>query len=166
MNSNALKKAEETQLINIDSRSGIQPDKWTRIMSSRGCSKNSLRHGNANTLVLHFNKTHIGFRNKGEQVAQQYQGKEEWKKIYDRSIQPNKSLGDNLEILPKKANIGLRPKKQLATLKTSSKTSFGIGLNIKDFLPAGAFKIAGSWNTICIKRIKNEKHGEYNNVTH
>ena len=176
MNSDALKKAEETQLKNIESSSGIKLDQWATIIKNSGFSKHGelvnfikkeyqLGHGNANTLVHYVNKSHSGFGNEDELITQQYEGKDEWKKMYDQIIAEIKNFGNDVEVSPKKAYVSVRRKKQFAILQPSTKTRFDIGLNLKN-LPAAATGLdpAGSWNTMCTHRIKIEKQADLNSA--
>lgn len=167
MNSDALKKAEETQLKNIETSSGIKLDEWTTIIKSSGLSKHSgivnflknehqLGHGNANMLVHYVNKSHSGFGNEDDLLAQQYEGKEEWRHFYNLLIGELKKFGD-VEISPKKAYVSVRRKKQFAILQPSTKTRFDIGLNLKNLPATAGLEPAGSWNSMCTHRIKIEK---------
>ncbi|RYZ31171.1 MAG: DUF4287 domain-containing protein [Chitinophagaceae bacterium] len=168
MNLDALKKAEETQLKNIESTSGIKLDQWTTIIKNCGFSKHGeivnflkkehgLGHGNANMLVHYANKSHSGFGKEDELLTQQFEGKEEWKGLYDQLITEIKKFGDDIEISPKKAYVSVRRQKQFAILQPSTKNRFDIGLNIKDFPPNVVLEPAGSWNTMCTHRIKITK---------
>jgi len=168
MSSDALKKAEETQLRNIASASGKKLDEWTSLIKNCGFSKHGeivnflktehgLGHGNANMLVDYANKSHSGFNEDDELLTQQYSGKQEWKELYDRIITEIEKFGNDIEISPKKAYVSVRRKKQVAILQPSTKKRFDIGLNMKDTPPTGALEPAGSWNTMCTHRIKIEK---------
>ena len=173
MSSDALKKAEENQLKNIEVSFGKKLDEWTAIIQKSELTKHGelvnflkteygLGHGNANMLVHYANKSHSGFEDEEELITQQYQGKEEWKKVYDNLIKEVRSFGNDVEVSPKKAYVSLRRKKQFAILQPSTKSRFDIGLNIKNTDEVGALEKAGSWNTMCTHRIKIEKSDDVN----
>jgi predicted transport protein len=168
MSVDALKKAEETQLKNIETSTGKTLEEWTSIVKNCGVSKHSelvnylkkehhLGHGNANMLVHYSNKTHSGFENEADLIAEQYKGKDQLKHIFDLLLNEIKSFGDDVEISPKKAYVSLRRKKQFAILQPSTKARLDVGLNLKSTETAGVLEAAGSWNSMCTHRIKIEQ---------
>lgn len=175
MNSDALKKAEETQLRNIESSTGKKLEEWATIIIKCNFSKHGeivsflkkeygLGHGNANMLVHYVNKSASTFENADDLITQQYEGKEALKKIYDTLVASITSFGTDVEISPKKAYASLRRKKQFAILQPTTKTRLDIGLNLKDIAPAGVLEAAGSWNAMCTHRIKIEKQEDVNDA--
>jgi len=175
MSIDSLKKAEATQLKNIENSTGKTLAEWAMIIEKSGLSKHGemvnflkkehgLGHGNANMLVHYTNKSHSGFENEDDLVEQQYKGKEELKKIYDRLIQEVAGFGSDIELSPKKGYVSLRRRKQFAIIQPSTKTRIDIGLNLKNVVPSGILEAAGSWNTMCTHRIKVEKDDDISPV--
>lgn len=64
------------------------------------------------------------------------------------------SLGDDVELSPKKGYVSLRRKKQFALLMPSTKDRFDIGLALKGEEPAGGLELAGSWNAMVSHRVR------------
>jgi predicted transport protein len=90
-------------------------------------------------------------------VANQYQGKEHFKPIYDQLVKEISTFGEDVELAPKKAYVSVRRKRQFAILQPSTKSRFDIGLNIKGKEPEGPLEKAGSWNSMCTHRIKTSQ---------
>ena len=173
MSVEALKKAEETQLKNIEASTGKTLGQWTSILKNSGFSKhgeqvNFLKkghgfgHGNANMLVHHVNKSHSGFENEEDLISQQYKGKEALKLVYNQLVNDVKSFGNDVELSPKKAYVSLRRKKQFAIIQPSTKTRLDLGLNLKFVEPSGVLEASGSWNSMCSHRVKIEKITDLN----
>jgi predicted transport protein len=171
MSVDALKKAEENQLKNIEESTGKRLNEWAAIIKGSGFSKHGelvnflkkehgLGHGNANMLVHHTNKSHSAFEQEDDLIEQQYNGKDDLKKIYNSLIKEVQQFGKDVELSPKKAYVSLRRKKQFALIQPSTKTRLDIGLNIKNIEPSGTLKAAGSWNMMCTHRIKIEKESD------
>lgn len=170
----AVEKALQTQLANIESKSGKKLAEWRKILASSGLAKHGelvnflkeqhgLSHGNANTLVHMALQSHAGAaENDTDWIAEQYKGKEEMKPWYDRIMEIISSLGTDIEIAPKKAYVSVRRKKQFAIIQPSTKARMDIGLNIKGKDPSGMAEKAGSWNAMCTHRIKLESPGGIN----
>jgi predicted transport protein len=174
MNSGALRKAEETQLKNIELNSGKELQQWATIIKNCGFSKHGeivnflknehgLGHGNANMLVHYINKSHSTYEKADDLITQQYEGKKELKKIYDKLIESITNFGSDVEISPKKAYASVRRKKQFAIIQPTTKTRLDIGLNLKNITATGVLEAAASWKAMCTHRIKIEKQEDVDN---
>lgn len=164
----AVEKALQTQLANIEKKSGLKLAEWKTILEKSGLAKHGelvnflkekhgLTHGNANTLVHMALQSHAGAaENETDWIAEQYKGKEELKSWYDSIMAMVMAMGTDIELAPKKAYVSLRRKKQFAIVQPSTKTRMDIGLNIKAMEPSGMAEKSGSWNAMCTHRIKLE----------
>jgi predicted transport protein len=164
----AVEKALQTQLANIENTSGKKLAEWKIILEKSGLAKHGellnflkekhgFSHGNANTLVHMAKQSHAGAaENETNWIAEQYHGKEEMKPWYEAIMEMVNSLGSDVEVSPKKAYVSLRRKKQFAIIQPSTKTRMDIGLNIKGIEPAGITEKGSSWNAMCTHRIKLE----------
>jgi predicted transport protein len=164
----AVEKAIQTQVANIEKATGKSVTEWASVLKSSGFSKHGelviflkevhgLTHGNANMLVHVANQSHAGAaENETDWIAEQYKGKEEMKPWYDAIMKMIGAMGSDVEIAPKKAYVSLRRKKQFAIIQPSTKTRMDIGLNIKGNAPSGMAEKSGSWNAMCTHRIKLE----------
>jgi len=143
-----LDQARETQLKNIETKTGKSLDELTRIIEKSGLTKHNqirdyimqefnLGYGDASMLV------HFALKTDGqsaaeasgasieEVTAQIYTGKTETQRqVHDRVMLEVKKLG-TFEIAPKKAYLSLRRKRQFAMLGPASKGRVEVGLNMK-----------------------------------
>ncbi len=144
---NVVDKAIETQLKNIQSKTGKSLDELCALIRASGLAKHGqirdmlkrdlgLGHGDANTL------THVCLKAAEEASApkgaksadpldQIYAGpKAPLRPIHDRLMEAIAKFGP-FEIAPKKAYVSLRRKKQFATIGPPAKTRVEVGLNMK-----------------------------------
>ena len=143
-----VNKALETQLRNIQSKTGKTLDELSKIVKKTGLTKHgeirerlkrdlSLGHGDANSLV------HYVLKSDGKSAAQAksatpkdviseiYSGaKDDLRPIHDKLMAAIEGFGP-FEIAPKKGYISLRRKKQFAMIGPATKTRVEVGLNIK-----------------------------------
>jgi hypothetical protein len=141
-------KALETQLANIEKRSGKSLKELSAIISSSGLSKHGeirdmlkqtlgLGHGDANALV------HGVLKSDGQSAAKEqglstgdvldglYSGaKAELRPIHDKLMTQINRFGA-FEIAPKKTYVSLRRKKQFAMIGPATNTRVEVGLNMK-----------------------------------
>jgi hypothetical protein len=157
-----LAKALETQLANIEKRSGKSLKELAAIIAASGLAKHGeirdmlkkklgLGHGDANTLV------HVVLKSDGQSAAGEqglstgevldglYSGpKAELRPIHDKLMVQINQFGA-FEIAPKKTYVSLRRKKQFAMIGPATNTRVEVGLNMKgvkgkgrlEELPAG-----------------------------
>jgi len=141
-------KALETQLANIEKRSGKSLKELSAIITSSGLSKHGeirdmlkqklgLGHGDANALV------HVVLKSDGQSAAKAqglstgdvldglYTGaKAELRPIHDKLMTQINRFGA-FEIAPKKTYVSLRRKKQFAMIGPATNTRVEVGLNMK-----------------------------------
>jgi hypothetical protein len=144
----SMEKALETQLKNIENRTGKTLDQLYAVIRKSGLNKHGeirdmlktdlgMGHGDANTLV------HFYFKSDGESAAKAkgespadviseiYSGaKAELRPIHERLMAAINKFGP-FEIAPKKGYISLRRKKQFAMIGPATKTRVEVGLNMK-----------------------------------
>lgn len=159
---NPVDKAVQTQLENIQTRTGKSLDQLYALVRQSGLGKHGeirshlketlgMGHGDANTL------THFYLRSLDETTAESAQptleeivdgiysgAKAVLRPIHERLMIEIHKLGP-FEIAPKKGYLSLRRKKQFAMITPKSKTRVEVGLNVKGLdatsrliaLPAG-----------------------------
>jgi hypothetical protein len=156
----SVDKALETQLKNIQTRTGKSLDDLYAIIRKSGLSKHGeirdmlkndlgMGHGDANTIVHTYLKASTGSTaeptSSDEVLDQIYAGpKATLRPIHDKLMSSINEFGE-FEIAPKKGYISLRRKKQFATIGPATNTRVEVGLNMKDVkgtdrlleLPAG-----------------------------
>lgn len=164
--SDAIDKATQTQIANIEKNTGKKLNVWIEIVNKSGLSKHGelvnflkekhgFTHGNANVVVHFAKQSHAGAaENSDDLIIEQYKGKENLKPWYDKIMTEVSKFGKDVEVAPKKAYVSLRRKKQFAIIQPSTKERLDVGLNIKGVEPSGNVIPAGSWNAMCTHRIK------------
>jgi hypothetical protein len=144
----SVDKAYETQLSNIQKKTGKTMDELTAIVRNSGLTKHGeirdmlkrelgLGHGDANTLA------HFVLKSDGERAAQTqglsagdvldqiYTGpKASLRPIHDRLMQSIDTFGE-FETAPKKGYVSLRRKKQFAMIGPATNTRVEVGINHK-----------------------------------
>lgn len=145
----SLDKAIQTQLNNIQSKTGKSLDELAALAKQSGLTKHGelrdmfkqalgLGHGDANTLV------HIIQQSDGtsaaaaqglniEQVVDEIYtgGKAPLRPIHDKLMTAINQFGE-FETLPKKGYVSLRRARQFAMITPATKTRVEVGLNMKD----------------------------------
>lgn len=141
---NSLEKAVETQLQNIQKKTGKTLEELCTIIKQSGLSRHGelrdmlkrdlgLGHGDANTLVHYALKSSTDQVAEGKQdvLAEIYTGaKAALRPIHERLMEAIAEFGA-FEIVPKKGYVSLRRKKQFVMLKPATNTRFEVGLNVK-----------------------------------
>ena len=155
-----MDKALETQLANIEKRTGKTLDELTKLIKGSGLTKHGevrdwlkqelgMGHGDANTLV------HVAFKSspatddsvEDETTAADriYTGpKAALRTVHDAVMTAISAFGP-FEVSPKKTYVSLRRKKQFAMVGPGTNTRVDVGINMKgvdgtsrlEALPAG-----------------------------
>ena len=144
-----MDKALQTQLANIEKRTGKSLDALTKIVKKSGLSKHGeirdmlkrdlgMGHGDANTLVHHV------LQSDGASAAAAagkdadavldgiYSGpKAALRPIHDCLMSAIATFG-SFEIAPKKGYVSLRGRKQFAMIGPATRSEVEVGLNLKD----------------------------------
>ena len=139
-------KAVQTQLENIQKKTGKSLDELAGIVRKSGLTKHGeirdylkhelgLGHGDANTLV------HAVLKSDGQRVAEGkseeavldeiYTGaKAQMRPIHEKLMKEINKFGE-FEIAPKKGYVSLRRKKQFVMIGPKTNTRFEVGINAK-----------------------------------
>src|SRR5215204_2550667 len=143
----SVDKALETQIKNIQTRTGKTLDQLYAIIRKSGLAKhgeirdmlkNDLKmgHGDANTLVHIYLKAESSGGDKPVSLDDDvmnhiYAGpKASLRSIHDKLMESINKFGE-FEIAPKKAYVSLRRKKQFAMIGPATNTRVEVGLNMK-----------------------------------
>lgn len=143
----SIDKATQTQLDNIQKKTGKSLDQLAGIVRQSGLTKHGeireylkrelgLGHGDANTLV------HAVLQSDGQRAAEGkstdqvldeiYSGaKSHMRPIHEKLIREIGKFGE-FEIAPKKGYVSLRRKKQFVMIGPKTNTRFEVGINAKD----------------------------------
>ena len=143
----SLDKSVQTQLENIQKKTGKTLDELAEIVHKSGSTKHgeireylkrelNLGHGDANALV------HAVLKSDGQRAAEGKPedsvldeiysgGKAGFRPIHEKLIQAINGFGE-YEVAPKKGYVSLRRRKQFAMIGPKTNTRFEVGLNAKD----------------------------------
>ena len=151
---NIVDQATQTQLANIQARTGKSLDELFALIRASGLGKHSeiremlkrdlgMGYGDANALAGAFLKSAGEDAAAGPEagredvVADMYSAaKGGLRPIHDKLMAAIAELGP-FEIAPKKAYVSLRRKKQFATVGPATKTRVDVGLNMKGVAATG-----------------------------
>ena len=159
-----MDKATETMLQTLKEKTGHSLDEWKTIITAQQISKSgeivkflkethNLGHGYAATIAMKVLGTDAASSNDADElIVSQYKGKEHLKEFYDKLISEINQFDGEFEIMPKKAYVALRRKKQFVILNPASKTRFEIGFNLKGIDAKGKL-IAEKPDAICSHKI-------------
>ncbi len=141
----SVDKATETQLKNIQNRTGRTLDQLYDVIRKSGLAKHgeirdmlkselAMGHGDSNTLVHFYMKSQTAEsepESSDDVLDQIYAGpKAGLRPIHDKLMQAINKFGE-FEVAPKKAYISLRRKKQFAMIGPATNTRVEVGLNMK-----------------------------------
>ncbi len=167
---NSVDKATETQIRNIQTKTGKSLEQLSALIKKSGLTKHGeirdmlkrdlgLGHGDANTL------THVVLQSDGARAAQAsgaspddvvaalYSGaKAELRPIHDKLMAAITRFGD-FEIAPKKGYLSLRRGKQFAMIGPATNSRVEVGLNMKG-VPATARLVAQPAGGMCQYKVK------------
>ena len=144
----SLDKAVQTQLDNIQKKTGKSLDELALIVGKSGLTKHGeirdflkaelgLGHGDANMLVHHVLKSDGTSAAQGKStdtvLDEIYAGpKAGFRPIHEKLINEISKFGE-FETVPKKGYVSLRRRKQFAMIGPKTNTRFEVGINAKDF---------------------------------
>ena len=144
----SLEKAVQTQIVNIQKKTGMTLKELSELAKKSGYSKHgelrdmfkdklALGHGDANALVhalLQSDGTRAAEGKSEDAVLDEiYSGaKAGFRPIHEALIKHIDSFGE-YEIVPKKGYVSLRRSKQFAMIGPKTNTRFEVGINAKDF---------------------------------
>lgn len=162
----SAEKALQTQLRNIQTKTGKSLDELAALIQQSGLTKHGqirdmlkrdlgLGHGDANTLTHYVQKSYgqdatAALPSPDEVLDGIYTGaKANLRPIHDKLMTAiNERQLDNFEIAPKKSYISLRRKKQFAMVGPATNSRVEVGLNIKE-LPEDERLLAQGAGKMC-----------------
>ncbi len=173
----ALQKARETQLRNIEAKTGKNLEAVRTLIQSSGLIKHGeirtfliqelgLGHGDANSLV------HYALATDGQTAAEEkglsnddvlneiYSAKKAGlRPLHDMIMAQIEALGE-YEIAPKKGYVSLRRKKQFAMVGPATTDAIEIGINTKETLPTDRLKVQPP-NSMCQYKMRIKDATEF-----
>lgn len=161
-----------TMIANLKEKTGRTMAEWMAVLQGRDGDKHGqlvaflkgdhgVTHGFANLIAHTFRGGGVEPAASGggdaapeDLVGAQYAGKESLRPIYDRLLAHAESLGDDVEVAPKKSYVSLRRTRQFALVQPSTKTRVDLGLRLDGVEPSGRLEAAGSWNAMVSHRVR------------
>ena len=141
---NVVDKATETQLKNIQTRTGKSLDELYALIRGSGLSKTGeirdmlkaslgLGHGDANALAIVYGRAQTAETTAdADPLAVIYTGaKAPLRPLHEKVLAEIEGLGA-FEVAPKKGYVSLRRKKQFAMVGPGTRGRLEVGLNMKD----------------------------------
>lgn len=142
---NVVDKALQTQLVNIQERTGRSLEELYAVLSGTGLEKHGqlrdylkkemgMGHGDANTVVALFRQPRDSgdATNAGDPLDAIYTGPKEHLRPFHEEIMKQVRAFGAFDEAPKKAYVSLRRKKQFAMVGPATKSQVEVGLNAKD----------------------------------
>lgn len=167
---NIVDQAFQTQLKNIQTKTGKSLDELKEVVRASGLQKHGeirdmlkrdlgLGHGDANTLTHFCLQSRVELAENavpvsGDEILNDiYSGpKAALRPIHDKIMAALSVVGP-YEIAPKKTYLSLRRKKQFAMVDPATNTRVEVGLNMKD-IPATARLVAEKPGGMCQYKVK------------
>lgn len=134
-------------LANLEEKTGHGMDHWFSVVEKSGeekhmaiikhlKSEHGLTHGYANLIAMKFRQRFESPKSETDLVSAQYAGaKAGLKPIYDQLVDMVKSLGDDVDVSPRKTYVTIRRSKQFAIFKASTKERLDVGFVLKGVEP-------------------------------
>ena len=154
--------ALKTMIENMPEKTGKSLDQWKSLLASKSFAKHSeavnflkkehgVTHGYANTIVT---LSKDEGKDAEDLVTAQYKGKEQLLPIYEKLLTVVRSLGPDVQVVPKKTTVSLVRKKQFALIKPATRTRIDLGLKLREREPAGRLEDSGPFGTMCTHRVQ------------
>ncbi|MEM1257288.1 MAG: DUF5655 domain-containing protein [Bacteroidota bacterium] len=147
-------------------KTGKPLDYWVKVVKDSKIEKHgeiikflksdhNFSHGFANFVALKSRAADAASSNPESLIENQYtKGKEHLKPIYELIISKVKEHGSDIEIVPKKANVSIRRKRQFLLIQPSTKTRMDLGLKLNNSEPRGILRDSGRFGAMCSNSIE------------
>ncbi|MDX9749928.1 MAG: DUF4287 domain-containing protein [Flavobacteriales bacterium] len=162
-----LDAATRSMIANLQEKTGRSLDEWIALLRAQDLAKHGERvaflktahglgHGYASLVALMLSKSAAStMDDRGSLVDAQYKGaKAALRPIHDALEKAIKAFGKDVELLPMKAYVSARRKKQFAILQPSTATRFDVGINLKGTAPTDRLEASGSFNGMVSHRVR------------
>jgi hypothetical protein len=162
----------EAQIRNIEQQYGKPLSEWIAIVKESGLTKHTdmvamlkstygMSHGSAHRVALKGRETDTASILQAakaagsDPVTDLYNGKKAGlKPLHDALMTAITTLGDDIELAPKKGYVSLRRKKQFAMIQPTTTTRFDVGLILKDMPTTERLESAASFNALFTHRVR------------
>ena len=160
----SVAEATATMVKNIEAATGQKISEWIRRARASGFGKHGEilqwlkeKHGIGHGYANYIAKAALAPDDADQEslVAAQYAGKKSaLMPVYEAVVKVVKSLGNDVEIAPKKNNVSIRRSKQFALLQPSTADRLDVGLILKGVKPTARLEASGSFNAMFTHRVR------------
>jgi predicted transport protein len=147
-------------------KTGKSLEQWVRIVRKENFAKHGeiikflkseheFTHGYANFVAHTARESDSRFQEDEELVSAQYsKGKEHFKPVYEKLRKEISQFGDDIEFIPKKANVSVKRKYQFVLIQPSTRTRMDLGLKLKGKEPGDRLEGSGPFGAMCTHRVQ------------
>ncbi len=159
------KDMEVSLMASLEKKTGKPLAYWVDVARNSGLTKHmqilkhlkdehGLSYGHANVVAFKTLGTDAASAGSDAELLDgMFKGKEHFRPLYDRLAAAVADLGPDVELLPKKAYVSVKRKKQFAILQPSTKTRFDVGINLKGHPGEGRLEAGGAFNGMVSHRV-------------
>jgi predicted transport protein len=150
---------------NLEEKTGKDLAEWRAVLAPKGFAKHGeymaflkgecgVSHGYANFIAHKVRESDAASQDPDDLIEAQYRGKESLKPIFDRLESAILDLAPDVEMVPKKAAVSFRRKRQFVLVQPSTKTRIDLGLKFDDRPVAGRLEASGPFGSMCTHRVQ------------
>ena len=150
---------------NLKEKTGRDLDEWKNVLASKGFAKHGeimkflkgegrVSHGYANLIALKFREADAASQAPADLIEAQYKGKESLRPIFERLREIVLGFDASVEMVPKKAAVSFRRKRQFALAQPSTKTRLDLGLKFDDKPHGERLESSGPFGAMCTHRVR------------
>lgn len=150
---------------NLKEKTGQSLEQWKAELQPKGFKKHGeimtylkkergITHGFANFIALKFREADAASHCEEDLIANQYKGKDGLVPIYEALLAFVKNLGEDVEVVPKKAAVSCKCKRQFTLIQPSTKTRIDLGLKFNDMPYSERLETSGPFGTMCTHRVR------------
>jgi uncharacterized protein DUF5655/uncharacterized protein DUF4287 len=166
-----VEKAMATFDANIERQTGKSVAEWGKILRIEGLARHGQMvawlkdaHGTSHSHANRIAKRALNpdpSSSDGDAVGHLFPGgKEALRPLYDMLAELVRSLGQDVSLAPKTANVSVRRGKQFALLQPSTRTRLDVGLILKGRAPTERLESSGSFNSMFTHRVRVERRDQ------
>ncbi len=147
-------------------KTGKSLEEWVKIVKKGNFEKHGeiikflktehdFTHGYANLVAHTARQSDARFLEDDDLIETQYsKGKEHFKPVYEKLKKEIGKLGDDIEFIPKKANVSVKRKYQFVLIQPSTKTRMDLGLKLKGKDTGKRLEGSGPFGAMCTHRVQ------------
>jgi len=147
-------------------KTGKSIEEWVKLVKNNNFAKHGeiisflkkehgFTHGYANLVAHTARKSDSRFQSDDDMIAAQYaKGKEHFLPVFETLKQKISRMGDDIEFIPKKANVSVKRKYQFVLIQPSTKTRMDLGLKLKGKDTSNRLESSGPFGAMCTHRVQ------------